>query len=137
MDGTLGARMSGTRRAFLQSTATLATGLAGARSAVSAQGTGGPNPLDSVPDSEIIVPKVKFGKVEISRLVVGCNPFVGSGHGNETWATTMRDGTLPLGWLRFSSDARSTVSMPITICRGTAHRPIGSDIWPQAAGCTW
>jgi hypothetical protein len=83
--------MSGTRRAFLQSTATLATGFAGAGSAVSSQGTGGPNPIDSVPDSEIKVPKVKFGKVEISRLVVGCNPFVGSGHGNETWATMMRE----------------------------------------------
>jgi len=38
-----------------------------------------------------VVPKMKFGKSEISRLVVGCNPFYGYGHFNATLASVMRD----------------------------------------------
>jgi len=83
--------MSATRRAFLQSTATLATGFAGAASAASAQGTGGRNPIASVPDSEIQVPKLKFGKVEISRMIVGVNTFLGFGHYNDILGAVMKE----------------------------------------------
>jgi len=37
------------------------------------------------------VPRMKFGSFEISRLVVGCNPFYGYGHFNNTLAAVMRD----------------------------------------------
>ena len=40
---------------------------------------------------EIQVPKMKFGNVEISRLIAGCNPFYGFGHFNQTLGTVMRD----------------------------------------------
>ncbi len=43
------------------------------------------------PASEIQVPKVKFGGVEISRLVVGCNPFYGFAHFNRTLSTIMQE----------------------------------------------
>jgi hypothetical protein len=91
--------MSPTRRAFLQSTIALGTGVVGAASAASPQGRSwpdptrreGPSPIASVADSEIKVPKVKFGKFVISRLVIGSNPFMASGHGSENWAATMRE----------------------------------------------
>jgi len=44
-----------------------------------------------VPDSEIKVPKVKFGKVEISRLVLGTNPFYGYAHYNQILSNVMRE----------------------------------------------
>ena len=61
--------MSTTRRGFLESTAAMAAGLTGAASVPQVLGqtaapAGGP------------MPKVKFGKVEISRLIVGVNPFL-------------------------------------------------------------
>ena len=40
--------------------------------------TGGRTPIASVPDSDIKIPKVKFGKVEISRLVLGAQPVLWS-----------------------------------------------------------
>lgn len=82
--------MSDTRRSFLRSTAALATGLAGGAS-LPAQGQGGRNPIASAPDSEIKVPKVKFGKVEISRLILGVNPFYGFGHYNQILGTVMQE----------------------------------------------
>jgi len=82
--------MSDTRRSFLRSTAALATGLAGGAS-LPAQGQGGRNPIASAPDSEIKVPKVKFGKVEISRLILGVNPFYGFGHYNQILGTVMKE----------------------------------------------
>ena len=97
--------MSSTRRAFLQS-ATLAAGLAGTGS-LSAQGqgqtpgrppggTGGQvSPAASVPDSEIRVPKVKFGKLEISRLILGTNPFYGFAHYNQTLGRVMAEWYTP------------------------------------------
>jgi hypothetical protein len=44
-----------------------------------------------VPTSELQVPKVKFGNVEISRLVIGCNPFYGYAHFNNVLAAVMRE----------------------------------------------
>ncbi len=37
------------------------------------------------------VPKMKFGGVEISRLVAGCNPFYGYAHFNNLLAAIMKD----------------------------------------------
>jgi hypothetical protein len=83
--------MPDTRRAFLKSTAVVAAGFAGPASEASAQATGGRSPIASVPDSEIKVPKVKFGKVEISRMIVGVNPFLGFGHYNDILSTVMKE----------------------------------------------
>jgi hypothetical protein len=73
--------MLNTRRTFLKSAA-MTSGLAGAASPLAAQRAPGPSPVASVPDSEIKVPKVKFGKVELSRLLIGCNWIWGSAHFN-------------------------------------------------------
>ena len=86
--------MPATRRAFLQSSAALAAGLAGATSSLSAQApgrSGGRRPLSSVPDSEIKVPKIRFGKVELTRLVMGVNPFYGFAHYNDIMNTMVKE----------------------------------------------
>ena len=83
--------MSNTRRSFLQSTATLAAGLAGATSQASAQDTGRQKPIAPTGNSEVNIPKVKFGKVEISRLILGVNPFYGYAHFNNTYSVVMRE----------------------------------------------
>jgi hypothetical protein len=77
--------MSNTRRSFLRATAALATGAASAQS----QRPG--NRLASILDSEIKMPKVKFGGVEISRLILGVNPFYGFSHYNNNFSAVMRD----------------------------------------------
>lgn len=66
--------MSQTRRMFLQSAL-----------AVAAAGT------PQLPASALQVPKMRFGPAEISRLVVGCNPFYGYAHFNGTYAAVMRE----------------------------------------------
>jgi hypothetical protein len=97
-------RMPDTRRTFLQTTATLAASLAGAGGAASAQAPAaqGPGPRDpfasavaSVPDADIKVPKVKFGKVEISRMIVGTNQFYGFAHYNSILSALMKDWYTP------------------------------------------
>ena len=94
-----------TRRSFLQS-ATLAAGVAAAASTVTpagaAQGAGqrqgrgqaaqqGSAGTAPKPASELQVPKMKFGNVEISRLVIGVNQFVGAAHFNSILGTIMRE----------------------------------------------
>jgi hypothetical protein len=85
--------MPKTRRNFLQSGAVLAAGLAAAPSAVEAQSAaqnpGLAEPLK--PASEIQVPKMKFFHVEISRMVLGVNPFYGFAHYNSNFGNTMRE----------------------------------------------
>jgi hypothetical protein len=82
--------MSNTRRGFLQSAAGLAAGANAA--AQTPAGRGGRTPAAPLqPVSEVQVPKMKFGGVEISRLVLGCNPFLGEGHFNPTLAALMRE----------------------------------------------
>jgi len=96
--------MSNSRRTFLQSGAALAAGLTGAASASQAPAglpqsdmpPGAPQaparqsgPL--TPASEIQVPKMKFGGVEISRMVLGVNPFYGFAHYNNTYGTVMKE----------------------------------------------
>ncbi len=81
--------MPKTRRGFLQSTAGLAAGLAGGASPLPAQGL--TSRIASIPDSDIKVPRIRFGKLEISRLVAGVNTFLGFGHFNDILSTVMRE----------------------------------------------
>jgi hypothetical protein len=96
--------MTNTRRGFLQSSAALAAGLTGV-AAAEAQPA---RPLEqnlppglpqtatqavgpATPASEIQVPKIKFGNVEIGRMVLGVNPFYGYAHYNNTLGTVMKE----------------------------------------------
>jgi hypothetical protein len=89
--------MSNTRRGFLKSTATLAAGLVVAASPPLPQRPAGQeqSPADSLQDSEIKVPKVKFGKAEISRLIVGCNTLYGYAHFNQILGNIMKEWYTP------------------------------------------
>ena len=83
--------MSNTRRSFLQSTATLATGLTGVAPSAPAQESGQRGAVVPAVDTDVQIPKVEFGKVEISRLILGVNPFYGFAHFNNTYSTMMRE----------------------------------------------
>src|ERR1035441_1715587 len=86
--------MSKTRRTFLQSGAALAAGLTAAASAVHAQATGQGRTRESAPlkpASEIQVPKMKFFHAEISRVVLGVNPFYGFAHYNNNFSNSMKE----------------------------------------------
>lgn len=83
--------MPTSRRRFLESGAALAAGLsalAPTAKAQSAPSAGEPKP---VPASEIQVPKIKFFHAEISRMVLGVNPFYGYAHYNNNFAVAMKD----------------------------------------------
>ncbi len=89
--------MAKTRREFLYSSAALAAGLAGTSAAGGAQ-SGGASPAqpaggaivdDKTP--KVQVPLMKFAGVEISRLVMGCNPFNGGAHFNGTYGKWMQE----------------------------------------------
>ena len=69
--------MSNTRREFIQSSAALAVGvMSGAASAMASEPAAGSQVKQSVvTPAEIQVPKIKFGNVEISRMVLGHNQF--------------------------------------------------------------
>lgn len=96
--------MAQTRRTFLQSAAlTLGaagiplarTGDADARQRPGANPGAAarpePPPTPSKPVSQIQIPKVRFANAEISRLVVGCNPFYGFAHFNNILSAVMTD----------------------------------------------
>jgi hypothetical protein len=97
--------MSNTRRAFLQSSAALTIGMmGGAANTLAAQpvaGTqtpqtaGSPAAAAPVPASPIQVPKMKFGNVEIGRLVLGVNPMYGFSHYNNNFSAGMREWYTP------------------------------------------
>jgi len=74
-------RMEKTRRGFLESTAGLAAALAAAPSAAG----------QVLPPAAVQVPKVKFGKAEISRIVLGMNPLYGVSHFNNAYNAVMRE----------------------------------------------
>jgi len=96
--------MAQTRRTFLQSAA-LAIGAAGTPLIAGQQGpprppAAGAPPVDPVgqaaqpsappvPASSLQVPKVRFGPAQISRLIVGCNPFYGFAHFNDILSKMM------------------------------------------------
>jgi len=83
--------MSNTRRRFLQTSAAVAAGFAGGIPAAEAQAQRGQNPISAIPDSAIKMPKVRLGKLEISRLILGVNPFYGFSHYNNNFNTVMRE----------------------------------------------
>lgn len=69
--------MSNTRRSFLQAGAVLA-----AQQALHSQTT-------------VQVPRMKFGGVEISRMVLGVNPFYGYAHYNSNFGSVMKEWYTP------------------------------------------
>jgi hypothetical protein len=87
--------MSDTRRTFLHSAA-LVAGLTATAPTAAAQGRSGQgqSPGQAVPltpAAEVQVPKIKFFDVEISRMVLGVNPFYGYAHYNNTFGGVMRE----------------------------------------------
>jgi hypothetical protein len=80
--------MSNTRRSFLHQGAALAAGLTGAGAALAAQQAA---PQAAQPQGAIQVPKMKFGGAEISRMVLGVNPFYGFAHYNNNFSVAMKE----------------------------------------------
>jgi hypothetical protein len=89
---------------FLQSGALIAAVSAASRSAAAQQPAQQqdpglfrpPDPLPPIATAAALqVPKVKFGNAEISRVVVGCNPFYGWSHFNATLDTVMKEWYTP------------------------------------------
>ena len=94
--------MANTRRHFLQSGAAVVAGMAGAVPALNARVSGGerdsspPQGVGNVkPESAIQVPRIKFFNAEISRIVLGVNPFYGFAHFNNNFGTTMKEWYTP------------------------------------------
>ena len=83
--------MSNTRREFLQSSAALAMGLIGGSATSQAQAVSTQSSAPVTPDLKIQIPKMKFGSVEISRLVLGVNPLYGFAHYNNNFGSAMRE----------------------------------------------
>ena len=79
--------MPQTRRRFLQSAA-LTLGTVGN---LAAQGATAQRVPPQRLASEIQVPKMRFANADISRLVVGCNPFYGFAHFNSMLGTVMQE----------------------------------------------
>lgn len=99
--------MSRSRRQFLHAAA-LTVGALGAtagaapRQAGQRQATAGAAPANAprvpstpapptTPASALQLPRMRFGPAQISRLIVGCNPFYGFAHYNAILAGVMRD----------------------------------------------
>ncbi len=106
--------MSNTRRTFLQAAAITA----GLRAQAIAQ-TRPESGRSSPAASEAQVPKMKFGNVEISRLVCGSNPFYGYSHFNSTldslmteWYTPERVCAVLHQCERFGINARTFTNTP-------------------------
>lgn len=85
--------MPDSRRSFLQSATTALAAVTGTTVAAEGQAPGQVQPLASkpFPPSPIQVPKMKFGKAEISRLVSGCNSFYGYAHFNQILSGIMKE----------------------------------------------
>src|SRR5215831_14234419 len=89
--------MSNTRRRFLQSGAALAAAFSGTTPPVEAQRPA-PTGVETgplKPSSEIQVPRMKFFHAEISRLILGVNPFYGFAHYNSNFGNSMREWYTP------------------------------------------
>jgi len=71
--------LSASRRSFLESSAAITAG--------QAQGQAAPPPR---PAAEVEVPKIRFFRAGISRMVLGANPFYGFAH-NNNFATAMNE----------------------------------------------
>jgi hypothetical protein len=87
--------MSNTRRQFLQSSAALAVSLVGTSKLVVAEASAAQAHASSAPapavEDHCQVPRMKFGKVEISRLVLGVNPLYGFVHYNNNFSAAVRE----------------------------------------------
>ena len=89
-----------TRRTFLQSSVVAAAALSGAASVAGAHEI---YPKEDkaltitppTPVAPVQVPKMKFFDVDISRLVLGVNPFCGFAHYNNNFAGTMKNWYTP------------------------------------------
>ncbi len=79
--------MAQTRRTFLQSAA-LTLGAVGNLAAQ--RGTTRPASPER-PASELQIPKMTFANADVSRFVVGCNPFYGFAHFNNMLGTVMQE----------------------------------------------
>src|ERR1035438_8341828 len=94
-----GVFMSNTRREFLQSGAALAAGLmGGAATKLAAEEVKAalpPGRDTQLPAATVQVPKMKFGNVEISRMVMGVNTLYGFAHFNNNYSGAMRDWYTP------------------------------------------
>jgi len=90
-----------TRRTFLQSSVAAAAVFSGATSAAGAHEISPKEdkPLVSAtlptPAAPVQVPKMKFFDADISRLVLGVNPFCGFAHYNNNFAGTMKNWYTP------------------------------------------
>lgn len=85
-----------TRRSFLQSSAVVAAALSGAGNAIDAHAAPTPDPslpttIPPKPAAEIQIPKMKFFHAEISRMVLGVNPFCGYSHYNNNYSGAMKE----------------------------------------------
>ncbi|MGD0776168.1 MAG: hypothetical protein ABSC05_25410 [Candidatus Solibacter sp.] len=80
--------MSNTRRSFLHQGAALAAGLTGAGATLAAQQAA---QRADQPQGPVQVPKMKFGGAEISRMVLGVNPFYGFAHYNNNFSVAMKE----------------------------------------------
>ena len=94
--------MAKTRREFLQSSTALAIGVVGGASIRPAAAADARAETPALPAAgsqagaqgsgvEIQIPKMKFGGVELSRLVLGVNPFYGWSHYNANYNKVMSD----------------------------------------------
>ena len=86
--------MSDTRRSFLQAAAGAAAGITGTAMAADTQVSGQaaqPLACKPLPPSQIQVPKVKFGKAEVGRLICGTNQLYGFSHFNQILGTIMKE----------------------------------------------
>ena len=84
-----------TRRSFLQSTAAVTAALTGvpaldARLLSLANGPTGTTTPTPKPSTALQVPKMKFFDTEISRMVLGVNPFCGYAHYNNNFSGAMK-----------------------------------------------
>jgi hypothetical protein len=90
-----------TRRTFLQSSAIAAAALSGAASALKADGLSAAEDRSVIPApapkpaSEVQVPKMKFFDADISRMVLGVNPFCGYSHYNNNYSGAMKEWYTP------------------------------------------
>ena len=90
-----------TRRMFLQSSALAAAALSSTASTLDAHrasltdSPSGTAPGIPKPAAEVQVPKMKFFDVEISRIVLGVNPFCGYSHYNNNYSVAMKDWYTP------------------------------------------
>jgi hypothetical protein len=88
------------RRRFLKSSAALAGGMflpcdSGAGYQSAAPGGPMPPPVDSGAPPTAALPKVKLGSYEVSRLIIGANPFYGFSHFNNLFSRHMSEWSTP------------------------------------------